>query len=199
MKKIKSVEEAIEFAIEQEDKTFSLYNDLAEKTTNAHSRDVIEGFAAEELAHRRKLEIMRAHIICVKNALKKADDNKLLTIEKPGKVVQADVNMDLKKALQFAMYMEQKAESLYLHLADACPDHDLKAFFQILTEEEILHYKRYQKIYNDTYCQPKPIKPAEAPKPVEQRKQPAQAPKTLRPSPQAPEFHEINWVDLDPV
>ena len=78
MKKIKTVEEAIEFAIEREKATFSLYNDLAEKTKNDHSRDVIEGFAAEELAHQRKLEILRAHTKAVKIALQKTTYNKLL-------------------------------------------------------------------------------------------------------------------------
>jgi rubrerythrin len=195
MKKIETVEEAIEFAIEREMETFTLYNDLAEHTKNSHSRDVIEGFAAEELAHRRKLELLRAHSGAVKIALQKADHNKTVTIEKPGKEIHADLNMDLKEALQFAMYLETKSEALYLHMADDCQNPDLHTFFMILTEEETLHYKRFQTIYNETFCQASlPIKP---PPPPEPEPLAELANEAVNKAESKKQEHDIAWVDLD--
>lgn len=49
-------------------------------------------------------------------------------------------------AYQYAMRMESEAERFYRDLADECSDTSLKGIFEMLAEEEIKHFKVFEKM-----------------------------------------------------
>jgi hypothetical protein len=60
MDKFESFDDVLDYAIEREAEANQFYADLATKMKSPAMREVFEGFALEELAHKTKLEAMRS-------------------------------------------------------------------------------------------------------------------------------------------
>ena len=67
MTKIKSVEDALNYAIAREVEAHRFYTRLAASVQKAKMRRIIEGFAEEELEHKAKLEAVKAGHIAIED------------------------------------------------------------------------------------------------------------------------------------
>lgn len=170
MKELKTIEDAIDFAIGREQDAVDFYNALAKKSTNEKSRDILLGFAEEEASHHKKLEAVKRNA----DTLPPLTGASIFVVENPTQRIRIGPDMTFEEALVLAISLEKKAVSLYLDMSQASTDPSLKIFFKQLAFEEKAHDDQFEIIYNEE-CGIQKIK--EQPK-VEREK----------PKPKQPEF-----------
>ena len=140
-----SAEEALDFAITNEQRAADFYTVLARRATNVQMAKTFEGFAKEELGHKAKLQAVR-------------DGKKILPAEK--KIldlkigdylvdVEATDDMTYQDSLILAMKREKAAFRLYTDLAAQVDDAELKNLFLGLAQEEAKHKLRFEVEYDD--------------------------------------------------
>jgi rubrerythrin len=145
MNKWNSINEAIDYAIEQEEEAAAFYSALAEKTADASSKSILEGFAKEEEGHKAKLEAVKAGVIPRTANAKVAD----LKIGDYLVDVEASPDMDYQDALIVAMKKEKAAFRLYSDLANLTDDPQLRSTFLFLAQEEAKHKLRFEIEYDE--------------------------------------------------
>lgn len=147
MKKWDSVDEVLDFAIQNEQSAYEFYMGLSEKMEKAWMKKTFADFAREELGHKAKLEGIKA------GHLMKAYETKVVMDLKIGDyLVAAEVSkdMDYQDALILAMEAEKKAFMLYSDLAKSCDDDaNLKEIFLSLAQEEAKHKLRFEIEYDE--------------------------------------------------
>jgi rubrerythrin len=145
MQQWKSVNEILDFAIDNEQQAHDFYVGLGEKMDRPWMAEIFKSFAKEELGHKRKLENIKAGKQWGPTE-KKALDLKIgdyLVDAEPGP------QMDYQQALILAMKKEKKAFKLYLDLAASCGDDNLEQIFLALAQEEAKHKLRFEIEYDD--------------------------------------------------
>jgi len=139
-----SINEILDFAIEQEKKANKFYTELSERVKDHIMREVFEGFAREELQHKAKLEAIKRGEITVKPE----------SVTSPGIAEQLaepepDSDMSYQEALILAMKKEKAAYRLYLEMAVATEDETLADTFFSMAQEEANHKLRFEVEYDD--------------------------------------------------
>jgi rubrerythrin len=143
---MKTVDEALDFAISEEQKAHDFYQGLAAKAKRPEMRATFEQFALEELGHKRKLQEIKAGGKLVPAAQKITDlkiGDYLVEVE-PEQAVG-----DYQQALIFAMKKEKAAFKLYSDLAKSTLDLGLKEAFLALAQEEAKHKLRFEVEYDE--------------------------------------------------
>lgn len=151
MKKFDSVNEVLDFAIDNEIAAQTFYNRLAEKSSIPQMKEVFESFAREEKGHQSKLEKL-------KNSGRLAGDKVTENIQSLGLadyLVDAEPtdDMNYKDALILAMKKEKAAYRLYLDLASIAESQDMTDMFLCLAQEEAKHKLRFEIEYDDVVLQ----------------------------------------------
>ena len=131
---LRTIEDILDYAIEQEDEANSFYTHLAQDVQKAELREALKSFAADEFQHKLHLEGVR-------------DGQVELTPEEVGslniaehlKSVPLRANMNYKELLALAIKKEEKAEQLYLKLAQVTKRPKVKELFTLLAQEEARH------------------------------------------------------------
>jgi rubrerythrin len=145
MKKFESVDEILDFAIEEEQKAHDFYMDLATRVTQPWMREAFRDFAREELGHKAKLQ-------AVKSGKKLAPaETKVLDLKLAEVLVDVEPHdgMGYAEALIVAMKKEKAAFRLYSGLAAATDDADLRAVLRSLAAEEANHKLRFETEYDE--------------------------------------------------
>ncbi len=146
MKEWKSLSDVLDFAIGQEQSAADFYTKLSTSVKHASMREVLEGFAAEELRHKSKLETIKeqgaAKLISRTTApdLKVADY--LVDIEPTDE-------MSYEDSLVVAMKLEQKAFRLYNDMAAMSEDDAIRQSLLALANEEARHKLHFEIKYDD--------------------------------------------------
>ena len=141
----KTVEEALDFAIKNEEEAYQFYTDLAGKIDRPWMSDIFKGFAKEELGHKKKLEDVKSGKRLVQAKEKVLDlkiGDYLVDVEPTGE-------LDYQQALVLAMKKEKKAFQMYNDLASATDDEDLTQLFLGLAQEEAKHKLRFEIEYDE--------------------------------------------------
>ena len=138
------IDEILDFAIEEEENARLFYLDLAAKMENPKMKEVFEQFAQEELGHKKKLQNIKARE-SISVTPERVQDLQIAdyTVE-----VQPSPDMSYQDALLLAMNKEKKAFQLYLDLADAINDAQIKELFMMLAQEEAKHKLRFELEYD---------------------------------------------------
>jgi rubrerythrin len=108
-------------------------------------KDVFRGFAREEMGHKAKLEAVRKGQLLLSAQQKITDlgiGDHLTDIELQGE-------LDYQQALIVAMKAEKAAFKLYLELADATDNAELRDLLLSLANEEARHKLRFEIEYDD--------------------------------------------------
>lgn len=141
----KLFDEVVAFAIEKEQQAVDDYTSASETVKRAHVKKMLLEFAAQEEAHKRKLEgIDRTKVADASIAdipdLRLADysDNVVLSPD-----------TDYQDLLTVAMKREQKAHNLYTTLASKSREPGLKKLFEMLAQEEAKHKLALEKEYDE--------------------------------------------------
>jgi rubrerythrin len=145
MKRWSDVNEALDFAISNEEESYRFYTDLAGRAERSWMRAVFEGFAKEELGHKAKLEGVKKG-----NKLKLAE-KKILDLKIGDYLVDVEPTgqLDYQQALVLAMKKEKAAFRLYSDIAAATEDATLRDVFLALAQEEAKHKLRFEVEYDE--------------------------------------------------
>lgn len=145
MKTFDTIEEILDFAINEEQKAVEFYSELASKATSNDMKAVFMDFAKEEVAHKVRLIKIKEEGI---HEYKKAEvtDLKISDYVTRAKVTP---EMSYEDALVVAMNKEKAAFRLYIALADKAPSEALKNVFLDLAQEESKHKLRFEVEYDD--------------------------------------------------
>ena len=140
-----SVEELLDFAIQNEEEASAFYRDLAGRAGSAATKRTFEGFAKEEDGHKSKLLNVKASSALVKAAHKVVD----LKIGDYLVDVEPTADMDYQQVLIVAMKKEKAAFRLYSDMAASTDDESLKELLLFLAQEEAKHKLRFEIEYDD--------------------------------------------------
>ncbi|MHC4489557.1 MAG: ferritin family protein [Planctomycetota bacterium] len=145
MKKLRSINEVLDFAIAGENNAHELYTKMAAIVENPWMCKTLEGFAQEELQHRAKLEAVKAG----KTALEREEVGDL-GIADALEDIKPHAGMDYRELLAFAIKKENVSHSLYVTMASIFSEPELKTLFHRLAEEEADHKRRFEIEYDLT-------------------------------------------------
>jgi rubrerythrin len=131
---LKTIEDIIEYAIEQEDQANSFYEHLAREAPKPELHEALKNFAADEFRHKLRLEGVRDGQV----ELTREEVGTFHIAEKIGPV-NARKDMSYKELLEYAIKKEAEAERLYLKLAEVTKHKEWKKLFTLLAQEEARH------------------------------------------------------------
>lgn len=145
MTKLSSVDEILDFAIENEQEAADFYNDLASRMSRPQMQSVFLGFAEEELGHKAKLQAIKA------NKALMGGEKKVLDLKLSDYLVDVGPTdgMDYADALVVAMKKEKAAFKLYSDLAATTQDAALRETLLGLAQEEAKHKLRFELEYDE--------------------------------------------------
>ncbi len=145
MKEFRTIDDILQFAMNEEQKAVDFYTILAENSKNEDMKKVFESFAQEEIGHKARLARIR------KEGLYVVAENNItdLKIADYQTDVEPHADMDYEQALIVAMKKEKSAFRLYSDLADRAPNQEMKELFQSLALEESKHKLRFELEYDE--------------------------------------------------
>jgi rubrerythrin len=145
MKEFKSIDDILDFAIQNEQDAVDFYNQLAKESSNQEMIDVFTQFAKEEMGHKAFLsKVKNEGTFTVKN-------QKVLDLKMSDYLVDVEPrpNMPYEDALILAMKREKNAFKLYTHMAERAPNDHLHKIFNALALEESKHKLRFELEYDE--------------------------------------------------
>ena len=142
MKKISSMADVLNFAIAGETNAAELYMKMAAMVENPWMQKKLEGLAAEELGHRKKLKDVKTGW----SALVREDAGDLGIAETLDDV-KPHAKMDYRELLAFAIKKENASHNLYTTLASVFTEPELQETFKALAAEEAEHERRFEMEY----------------------------------------------------
>ncbi|MHC4292034.1 MAG: ferritin family protein [Planctomycetota bacterium] len=131
---LRTIEDILDYAIEQEDEANSFYTHLAQDVQKAELREALKSFAADEFQHKLRLEGVREGQI----ELTPEEIGTFHIAEQIGYVKPRE-DMSYKELLAFAIKKEAQAEQLYLKLAEVTKHPEWSELFKLLAQEEARH------------------------------------------------------------
>jgi rubrerythrin len=145
MEKFGSVNEVLDFAIEQEQNAVDFYTHLAEDSANPEMKATFIQFAKEEMEHKARLANIKETGI-MQGSSEHVTDLKIADF-----VVKTTPSpaMSYEEALVLAMKREKAAFKLYTKLAERTENKELRSVFQSLAVEESKHKLRFEIEYDE--------------------------------------------------
>jgi rubrerythrin len=143
----KSVEEALNYAIKREIEAARFYTQLSEKMRKREMKAALLSMAEEEKGHRDRLIAIRDG-----GGFTGDETERKVTDLKIAEFVQMPVitdDLDWSLALVVAMKREKAAQQLYLKMAEAAPNAELRQTFLGLAQEEAGHKLRFEQEYDE--------------------------------------------------
>jgi len=146
MQEFKSLNDILDFAINEEQMAADFYTALAAKMENQEMKDTFEQYALEEIGHRAKLESIKA------GKEYKFSDAKIADLKIGDYILDVDTtrtDITYQEALIIAMKKEKIAFRLYNDLANSAGDENSKKLFLVLAQEEAKHKLRFEVEYDN--------------------------------------------------
>ncbi len=144
MTNFKSVDEILDFAIENEQEAQEFYAALASKVTKSGMGELFRSFIDEEKTHEEKLKKIKADKTLI-SAEEKITDLKIGDYLVPAK---PSADMNYQDALILAMKKEKAAYKMYTNLA-LRTEGGIKELFLTLAQEEAKHKLFFETEYDD--------------------------------------------------
>jgi rubrerythrin len=145
MENFKSIDDILDFAIQQEQSAVDFYNELAEKVEASEMKNVFSNFAREEMGHKAKL------INVKETGIYTLPSGKVLDLKMSEYITstQPHADMTYQEALMIAMNREKAAFKLYLLLSEKAPNLEIQNLFLMLAQEESKHKLRFELEYDE--------------------------------------------------
>jgi len=140
-----SVDEILDYAIDQEQQAADFYADLAGRAEKAGMKEILLDFAAEEQSHKQRLLAVKA------GDHKLTPEQQVLDLKISDYLVEvgASANISYQDALIVAMKRERAAFQLYSDMAAKVPEGHLKEVLQGLAKEEAKHKLFFESEYDE--------------------------------------------------
>ena len=145
MKEFSSVNDILDFAMNEEQMAVDFYRELAENSKTDDMRKVFIEFAEEEIRHKQRLLKIK------EEGFYKLEPEHISDLKIADYMVniKPSPNMTYEEALVLAMKKEKVAFKLYMALADRAPTQPLKDVFMSLAQEESKHKLRFEIEYDE--------------------------------------------------
>jgi rubrerythrin len=140
-----TVDEVLDYAIDQEQQAADFYASFAERAEKAGMKKMLLEFAEEEIRHKERL-------LAVKTGERNLTPGKeVLDLKVSDYLVEVDAsgNISYQDALIFAMKRERAAFALYKDMAEKVQDANLKQVFLGLAKEEAKHKLYFETEYEE--------------------------------------------------
>jgi len=140
-----TVDEILDYAINQEQLAADFYEDLAERAETAGMKKMLLDFAEEEKHHKQILQDVKTgehELSPEQEVLDLKISNYLVDVEAHDKLTYQD-------ALIIAMQRERAAYELYSDMAEKLPDSHLKNTINGLAKEEAKHKLFFETEYDE--------------------------------------------------
>jgi rubrerythrin len=140
-----TIDEVLDYAIEQEQLAADFYANLAERAEKAGMKKVLLDFAEEEKRHKERL-------LAVKSGERElAPEQEVLDLKISDYLVEVDESPDIsyQDALIIAMKRERAAYELYSDMAEKVPESNLRQVFVGLAKEEAKHKLFFESEYDE--------------------------------------------------
>jgi rubrerythrin len=140
-----TVDEILDYAIDQEQQAADFYADLAGRAEKAGMKDILLDFAEEEKSHRERLELVKA------GDRELTPEQQVLDLKISDYLVDvgATDNISYQDALIVAMKRERAAYELYSDMASKVPEGNLKEILLGLAKEESKHKLFFESEYDE--------------------------------------------------
>ena len=140
-----SVDEILDYAIDQEQQAADFYADLAVRAEKAGMKEVLLDFSAEEQSHKQRLLAVKA------GEHELTPEQEILDLKISDYLVEIDAqdNISYQDALIVAMKRERAAFRLYTDMAAKVPESHLKEVLQGLAKEEARHKLFFESEYDE--------------------------------------------------
>ncbi len=145
MKEFNSINDILEFAMNEEQQAVDFYTILAVQAKTDDMKQIFEEFASEEIAHKARL----AKIMEEGTFITPVESIKDMKIADFTINVVPSNNMSYHDALVLAMRKEKAAFKLYTSLANRAPDAAMRSVFLSLAQEESKHKLRFEIEYDE--------------------------------------------------
>lgn len=143
MPRFKSVQDILDFAIDQEIEAHAFYVNLAEIVVNADLRRTVEGFAIDELQHHIRLEAIKARDVgFIEGEVGSLD------VAETVPPIEPNARMTYADLLVVAMKKEKAAFRIYTNLASVTKDPALRETLLGMAKEEAQHKLRLEIEYD---------------------------------------------------
>lgn len=141
----KKFREIIQFAIEKEIGTYTLYTMCGQIAKYSGAKELFDELAREEEGHRKLLENLSMGRV-VQSKLKPVPDLMISDY-----LIEVGCRPDSSYAdiLRLVMKNEENSVKLYNALKDSSKDKDLKKLFAFLAREEAKHKLKFEKLYDE--------------------------------------------------
>lgn len=145
MKDFNSINEILDFAINNEQVAVDFYIKLAEKFNDKAMKQTFEDFAREEMGHKARLTSIK------EKGLYDMPQEKVMDLKIADFLVRPESteNMSYEDALKLAMKREKAAYKLYLKLAESAANGEMQKIFHGLAQEEAKHKLRFELEYDE--------------------------------------------------
>jgi rubrerythrin len=140
-----TVDEILDYAIDQEQQAADFYADLAGRAEMAGMKDVLLEFSEEEKRHKERL-------LAVKTGERElTPEQEVLDLKISDYLVEVDATDDIsyQDALIIAMKRERAAYELYSDMAEKIPAGKLREVFTGLAREEARHKLFFESEYDE--------------------------------------------------
>ena len=140
-----TVDEILDYAIDQEQQAADFYASLAVRAEKAGMKKVLLDFAAEEQRHKALLEEVKT------GERELSPEQEVLDLKISDYLVEVDASEDVsyQDALIIAMKRERAAYNLYSDMAETVPESHLKDVFVGLAKEEAKHKLFFESEYDE--------------------------------------------------
>lgn len=145
MKQFESMDDILDFAIQQEQEAVDFYNLLSGNAKNEDMKKVFLQFAQEEIGHKAMLTKIKQEGI-LSSEVKNITD---LKISNYVSSIEPKEDMTYQEALVLAMNREKNAFKLYSDLAEKATSQEMKNIFLTLAQEESKHKLRFELEYDE--------------------------------------------------
>jgi rubrerythrin len=140
-----TIDEILDYAIDQEEQAATFYADLAGRAEKAGMKEILLDFSAEEQSHKERL-------LAVKQGEHElTPEQEVLDLKISDYLVEVGVTDDIsyQDALIVAMKRERAAFELYTDMAAQVPEGHLKEVLQGLAKEEAKHKLFFESEYDE--------------------------------------------------
>ena len=143
MPRFHSINDILDFAIGQENEAHDFYMGLARRVHDPDLRDVIKGFAVDELQHGIRLQAIQAGETAFDE-----DEVGSLNVAETVQDVEPAPEMSYTDLLVIAMKKEKAAFRLYTNLASITKQQEFRDTLLNLAQEEAQHKLRLEIEYD---------------------------------------------------
>ncbi|MGD2075135.1 MAG: ferritin family protein [Gammaproteobacteria bacterium] len=140
-----TVDEILDYAIDQEEQAAAFYASLAQRAEKAGLKDVLLDFSREEQTHKERL-------LAVKQGERNlTPEQNVIDLKISDYLVDVDASDDIsyQDALIVAMKREKAAYRLYTDMSEKVSDGELKQVFVGLAKEEAKHKLFFESQYDE--------------------------------------------------